>query len=156
MCIAGAWHTTEILEPLKQGLVSAGYSDIRLLSAASVPTPIAASTAIDHISFVRAELEKAVIEESKDVVIVAHSYGGLLACSAAKGLLKSDREAVGKDGGIIRMVFIAAFCLLEGESVGANAYKKKDTTPEEEAANYSNYEFKVRHFKAGRMSRADW
>ncbi|KAJ7342545.1 Alpha/beta hydrolase fold-1 [Mycena albidolilacea] len=56
-------------------------------------------------------------EEGKDVVLVAHSYGGLVACEASKGLAKSVREKEGKQGGIARIVFVAAVVPSEGQSL---------------------------------------
>ncbi|KAJ6510643.1 Alpha/beta hydrolase fold-1 [Mycena sanguinolenta] len=63
-----------------------------------------------------AALVSQLAEEGKDVVLVPHSYGGLVACEAAKGLAKSVREKEGKKGGIVRIVFITAVVGLEGES----------------------------------------
>ncbi|KAJ7325854.1 Alpha/beta hydrolase fold-1 [Mycena albidolilacea] len=56
-------------------------------------------------------------EARKDIVLVAHSYGGLVACEAAKGLAKRVREREGKEGGIARIVFVAAVVPGEGESL---------------------------------------
>ncbi|KAJ6489968.1 hypothetical protein C8R45DRAFT_992263, partial [Mycena sanguinolenta] len=39
---------------------------------------------------------------------VPHSYGGLVACEASKGLAKSVRKREGKAGGIVRIVFVTA------------------------------------------------
>ncbi|KAJ7669552.1 hypothetical protein DFH06DRAFT_1280299 [Mycena polygramma] len=47
-------------------------------------------------------------DEGKDVVLAPHSYGGVVACEASKGLAKSLREKEGKHGGIIRIVFVSA------------------------------------------------
>ncbi|KAF7360669.1 hypothetical protein MVEN_00798600 [Mycena venus] len=53
----------------------------------------------------------------KDVVLVAHSYGGLVACEAAKGLAKSVREKEGKEGGIVRIVFVTSVVPRAGQSL---------------------------------------
>ncbi|KAJ7459986.1 Alpha/beta hydrolase fold-1 [Mycena galericulata] len=55
-------------------------------------------------------------DEGKDVVLVPHSYGGLVACEASKGLAKSVREKEGKKGGIARIVFVTAVAGLQGQS----------------------------------------
>ncbi|KAL9112491.1 MAG: hypothetical protein Q9227_003333 [Pyrenula ochraceoflavens] len=56
-------------------------------------------------------------EEGKDIVLVAHSYSGLPVTESARGLLKTERSAAGKRGGIISIVYIAAFMFGVGESV---------------------------------------
>ncbi|KAJ6477810.1 hypothetical protein C8R47DRAFT_1288598 [Mycena vitilis] len=53
----------------------------------------------------------------KDVVLVPHSYGGLVACEASKGLAKTVREREGKLGGIVRIVFTTAVVGAEGQSL---------------------------------------
>jgi len=64
-----------------------------------------------------ASLASQLADEGKDVVLVAHSYGGLVACEAAKGLAKSVRGKDGKQGGIVRIVFVTAVVGLEGQSL---------------------------------------
>jgi hypothetical protein len=41
------------------------------------------------------------------------------------------------------MVFLTAFALCPGETMLTNPYVKPDPTPEEVAANYAQYEFRV-------------
>ncbi|KAJ7918517.1 Alpha/beta hydrolase fold-1 [Mycena leptocephala] len=60
-------------------------------------------------------------DEGKDVVLVPHSYGGLVACEAAKGLAKSVREKEGKQGGIVRIVFVTAVVGSEGQRLMKDA-----------------------------------
>ncbi|KAK7044431.1 AB hydrolase-1 domain-containing protein [Favolaschia claudopus] len=56
-------------------------------------------------------------DEGKDVVLVPHSYGGMVACEASKGLAKSVREREGKRGGVAKIVFVTAVAPLLGQSV---------------------------------------
>lgn len=57
------------------------------------------------------------INQAKDVVLVVHSYGGLVGSSAAKGLGQKQRAEEGKAGGIIMLVYLAAFVLPMGNSI---------------------------------------
>lgn len=45
------------------------------------------------------------------MILVLHSYGGISGTESAKGLLKKDREAELKKGGINSIVYVAAFLL---------------------------------------------
>jgi hypothetical protein len=47
-------------------------------------------------------------------VLVTHSYTGVLGAEAPVGLGKKERKAAGKEGGVIRLVFIMAFAMPEG------------------------------------------
>ncbi|KAJ7459984.1 Alpha/Beta hydrolase protein [Mycena galericulata] len=64
-----------------------------------------------------AALASQLADEGKDVVLLPHSYGGMVACEASKGLAKSVREKEGKKGGISRIVFLTAVVGLEGQSL---------------------------------------
>ncbi|CAF9939500.1 MAG: hypothetical protein HETSPECPRED_001798 [Heterodermia speciosa] len=55
-------------------------------------------------------------DDGKEIIIVAHSYGAIVACEAVKGLEHQGRLKLGMSGGVIRMLFIAAWLLQEGES----------------------------------------
>ena len=55
-------------------------------------------------------------DDGKEIIIVAHSYGAIPACEAVKGLEHQERLKVGMSGGVVRLVFIAAWLLQEGES----------------------------------------
>lgn len=53
-------------------------------------------------------LAETLADEGRDIVIVTHSYGGIPGTEAAKGLAKSDREAEGKKGGVIKLVYLTS------------------------------------------------
>ena len=58
-----------------------------------------------------AQLETLVEKEEKEVGILAHSYGGIPACMSVRGLERSARAKQGLRGGIVNVVFLAAFVL---------------------------------------------
>ncbi len=66
---------------------------------------------------IRSVLEKLIEEEGKDVVLAAHSYGGVPACQTVKDLEKSKRANGEKRGGVIHVLFIAALLVEEGQAL---------------------------------------
>ncbi|KAF8205330.1 Alpha/beta hydrolase fold-1 [Mycena galopus ATCC 62051] len=64
-----------------------------------------------------AALAARLADEGNEVVLVAHSYGGIVAGQASSGLAKSVRASQGKKGGIIRIVFVSAVAPREGQTV---------------------------------------
>lgn len=52
-----------------------------------------------------------------DVIVVVHSWAGLPVCSALDGMSKTEREKADKQGGVVKLVFIAAFIPQIGESL---------------------------------------
>lgn len=56
------------------------------------------------------------VDEGKEVILIGHSYSGVPVCKAVRGLEKGLRGSEGKDGGIIRVMFVAPFLIPEGVS----------------------------------------
>ena len=69
------------------------------------------------VAFIREEMLLPLLEDGKDVILVMHSYGGLPGGAAAKGLSKSERRSEGQPGGVIGLVFLAAFLAREGDTL---------------------------------------
>jgi pimeloyl-ACP methyl ester carboxylesterase len=54
--------------------------------------------------------------EGKSIIVFMHSYGGIYGPQALEGLSRSERAKNGKSGGVIAMVFVAAFVAPRGVS----------------------------------------
>ncbi|KIX03345.1 uncharacterized protein Z518_06897 [Rhinocladiella mackenziei CBS 650.93] len=67
----------------------------------------------DHIRSVVSEFA----DQGKNVVLCANSYGGLVSTEAVKGTTKAEREANGKPGALVHVVFIGSLLA----PVGMNA-----------------------------------
>lgn len=65
---------------------------------------------------VRQVLEE-LTDSGKEIIVVAHSYGSIPTCEAVKGLGREEGGKLGQAGGVVRLVFIAAWLLREGESL---------------------------------------
>ncbi len=55
-----------------------------------------------------------IADEGKDIPLVMHSYGGIPGTESAHGLAKKDREAAGKKGSVIVLLYIAALLAQPG------------------------------------------
>jgi hypothetical protein len=121
--VPGAYHTPTAYTHLVPHLNRFGYptATVSLPSVASL-TPKAESVAKDTASILSTLLP--LLDAGTDVVLIAHSYGGLPGGSAATGLMRPQREKEGKKGGIVAQIYIAAFVALEGQSLlGLNGGK---------------------------------
>ncbi|GKZ23890.1 hypothetical protein AbraIFM66951_010422 [Aspergillus brasiliensis] len=118
--IPGAWITRELYQPFLNACSSAGYpihyADYPSIDPAD-PTVADCKTDTDVI---RSTLHQLVEEEGKDVFLMMHSYAGMPGAAAALGMAKSQRVKQGKRGGVIGMVFIAAFLVPEGPTPNLN------------------------------------
>ena len=75
-------------------------------------------TLVDDALAIRSELIKLIEYESETVIVIIHSYGGLVGCEAIpEELAYSTRQAQGLSGGVVHLFFFAAFLLGKGQSV---------------------------------------
>ncbi|OJJ79846.1 alpha/beta hydrolase [Aspergillus glaucus CBS 516.65] len=109
----GAWYPPTAFDPLIAKLPDYTCHTI------AFPAIQQATTVTDlrlDISAVRTLVEREA-DAGRDVVIVLHSWAGLPVNSALDGLSKDAREKEGKEGGVVRLVFIAAFIPEIGENL---------------------------------------
>ncbi|KAJ9617091.1 hypothetical protein H2200_000812 [Cladophialophora chaetospira] len=113
--VPGAWHSPDGFHLVVPELQAAGY-ETRGVTLASV----GASTPLkDFQPDVKAiqDVLKPLVDEGKDIVLVVHSYGGVIGNEAVQGFAKSEREKEGKKGGVSHIYFCCAFALPEGVSL---------------------------------------
>ena len=112
----GSFSVPEQFKGLADILRSNGYETIvGALQSAGRRDPLPAASLYDDAANF-SEIITKLADEGKDIVLLPHSYGGMVANESAKGLLKSERAANGKPGGIVRIVYISAVVPLEGNS----------------------------------------
>ncbi|KAJ5982596.1 hypothetical protein N7451_012696 [Penicillium sp. IBT 35674x] len=74
----------------------------------------ATKTLADDVSHLRDKL-LALCDAGRSVVIVAHSYGGVVASAAVKGLEKSPQHSENDCGRVLMVIYLAAFVIPEGK-----------------------------------------
>lgn len=106
--VPGAWHEPDCWDAVTLQLEEYGYpfSTVQLLSSGGEPS----TSVADDASHIQKSISK-LADAGKDIILVMHSYGGIAGTESAKGLLKKDRQAEGKLGGIISLVYVTAFLL---------------------------------------------
>lgn len=81
------------------------------------PADPSSATALKDIESLRQNVLLPLIEQGKDVIILAHSYGGVVAGGAAKGLDEPTRRSQGYAAGVIGFIYVAGNITLENESL---------------------------------------
>lgn len=69
----------------------------------------------EDAAYLHAKIE-ALAAQGKDVVVVGHSYGGLVTTDAAHGLSKAERAQAGKRGGVVRIIYLSCIVGAVGSS----------------------------------------
>jgi pimeloyl-ACP methyl ester carboxylesterase len=115
--VHGAWHTPACFEPVRSLLEKAGYAT----SSPHLPTAKDILPLVDmnaDAQCLHDELRKLVEEEERDVIIIAHSYGGVVTTQAVEQIFsQKERRKDGKKGGVERLVYITAILLGLNERV---------------------------------------
>lgn len=115
LLIPGAWHKASSFEPVAAILRSQGYHvETTTLLSAGGPT---SATVADDAEDIRQKNLNDLVAQGKEVVVVMHSYGGIPGTESVKGLARKDRAARNEKGGVIALVYIAAFLIPAGQSV---------------------------------------
>ena len=108
-------------------LESHGYPT-RVITIPSTGSKTILTSNEPDVAAVREAIEE-VSDAGKEIVIVAHSYGAIPTCEAVKGLGHQERLKLGMSGGVVRLVFIAAWLLQEGESAPVISAQNKMEAP---------------------------
>ncbi|OBT68770.1 hypothetical protein VE03_02076 [Pseudogymnoascus sp. 23342-1-I1] len=108
LIVPGSFSAASAYDTLINALHALSYPAVvsDLPSASRLPPAPAASMADDAAHF--HGIAESLADEGRDIVIVTHSYGGIPGTEAAKGLAKTDREAEGKKGGVVRLVYLTS------------------------------------------------
>ncbi|KAL8302442.1 hypothetical protein RB593_000947 [Gaeumannomyces tritici] len=113
--VHGAWHEPSTFDLLRAELEGRGHAT----SASALPSVGTSDPDVGLYAdgaAVRADLE-ALVDAGKEVVLVAHSYGGLATSNGVEGLGVRQREAEGKKGGVMSHVFVTAMAVEPGRSL---------------------------------------
>lgn len=114
--VPGAWQLPPAFANIVKLLQETGYPTVH------VPLPTVGGTELplaglsDDVDAVRKVLVP-IVEEGKEVVVIGHSAGGISMSGAVEGYDAGSRKAAGKNGGVVRCIFMTAFVLPKGQSL---------------------------------------
>lgn len=112
LIVPGAWHQPLHYTTLVASLIGNGYDTTVVdLPTSSKGPPFAPYEADAAAVTALLTFE---VNTGKDVTMVMHSYGGVCGSAAMQGLTKAARTAAGKKGGVIGLVYMAAFAFDTG------------------------------------------
>ncbi|KAF1981541.1 alpha/beta-hydrolase [Aulographum hederae CBS 113979] len=112
--VGGAWHVPAHYEPLLNLLRKTHTVHVPHNPSSSLTPPPKALDA--DVSQVR-DLATRLADEGKDILVLAHSYGGVVSTEAFSGLGKEQRRKEGKEGGVVRAVWICGHLPFKGMSL---------------------------------------
>ena len=126
--VHGAWHVPEHYSDFIQNLQYAGFE----VFCPRLPT---CDEAKRHTAdmFADAQVVRhqviSLMDQSREVIMLLHSYGGAVGAKAAKGLSGSERAKRGLKGEVVHLIYMCAFMLQVGECVGGASLPRPDPDP---------------------------
>ncbi|KAI0550675.1 alpha/beta-hydrolase [Xylaria curta] len=76
-----------------------------------------APTMYDDAAFIAKEIET-LADAGREIILLPHSYGGIPATEAMKGLSIKDRQKQGKKGGVVRLAYMTVLLINPGHTAG--------------------------------------
>jgi pimeloyl-ACP methyl ester carboxylesterase len=107
----GAWHTPRCWSRVVSELDQAGYESIAPALPSSGSTPPTPGFDQD-VETIRRTVS-GLVEMQRDVVVVMHSFAGMTGGTALDGLDKESRLSKNLSGGVVRLIYVAAFMVPE-------------------------------------------
>lgn len=108
--VTGAWHKPHVYAGLIEGLQRTRFPVI----APYLPSVGGTCDSFyDDVYAVRKVIAEEV-SQGRELVVLMHSYGGMVGSAAVQGYA---RQEVSRGGGVIRMIYMAAFALETGVSL---------------------------------------
>ncbi|KAJ5611955.1 hypothetical protein N7528_009060 [Penicillium herquei] len=113
--IPGAWHRPECFDRIRTLLTERGYDSeaVTTLSVDAASPNIGLHADIDLTK----DIIRRLVCQGRRVVVVCHSYSGLVGASAVEGLGYAQRSKMSLSGGVVMVVWISAFVALKGQSI---------------------------------------
>ncbi|KAG4443506.1 hypothetical protein IFR05_000979 [Cadophora sp. M221] len=127
--VHGAFHGPDCFHLIKPKLESLGYPVVAV-ALVSVGKTHPAATYLDDVAAVH-EAILPILGEGKEVVLVAHSWGGIVGVASTDGQTIRERAERGEKGGIKSIFMIAAAMIMKkgtslSESNGTNSVEWMD------------------------------
>jgi pimeloyl-ACP methyl ester carboxylesterase len=110
--LAGAFANPSCFDNVAVEFSKAGHPTVYASVQSLNPTDSSSVTTSEDANHVKKAFLIPLVEAGKDVVVFAHSYGGVVAGAAAAGLGKREGQ-----GGVIGLLYLAGNIVGEGQSL---------------------------------------
>ncbi|KAH8589760.1 Alpha/beta hydrolase fold-1 [Bisporella sp. PMI_857] len=113
--VPGAWHLPAGFDTVREQLKALGYPT-EAVAHPSIGAEPPTKNLSDDTANLRATLET-LADEGKRIVVVTHSYGGVVGSCAVEDAGFAQRASAGKKGGVIMLIYMTAFVLPKDTSL---------------------------------------
>ncbi|PSN71562.1 prolyl aminopeptidase-like protein [Corynespora cassiicola Philippines] len=114
---AGAFADPSCFDEISSKFNQSGYPTAYARIPSLNPTDPASVSNPKDIKHARDNILTPLLDIGKEVIVLVHSYGGMVGGPAAAGLSKTSRKSAGKKGGVNGLLYLAGNIACEGESL---------------------------------------
>jgi pimeloyl-ACP methyl ester carboxylesterase len=114
--VPGSWQLPSVWVEFRAILARAGHPahHVSLPSVGGTDLPLTGLP--EDVAAVRAQLDQ-LADQGDEIILLCHSSGGVVGANAVEGYDIATRKANGKNGGVIRIVYLSAFMLPKDQSL---------------------------------------
>ena len=111
LIVHGAWHTPAHYQEVVYHLKQNGFEDVHCprLPSATETLPLTATANLEGDTAAIHSAIESFADLGRNTIVLMHSYGGVVGTNALDGLLAPQRKALGLPGGVIHIIYMAAF-----------------------------------------------
>ncbi|KAJ5720348.1 uncharacterized protein N7483_008282 [Penicillium malachiteum] len=122
--IPGAWQRPDCFDGIRALLANRGYDSeaVTTFSVDSSSPDVGLHADIDLTK----QIIRRLVCSGRRVVVICHSYSGLVGASAVEGLGYAQRSKMSLSGGVVMVVWISAFVALKVQSITDECEGKSD------------------------------
>lgn len=109
--VHGAWHTPQHYQQVVSHLIDHGFKDVHCprLPSAFDKLPLPPTANLKHDTLEIKQKIQGLVNQDKNVIVLMHSYGGVVGGNALEDLLAPQRQTKGLKGGVIHIIYMSAF-----------------------------------------------
>lgn len=119
LIIPGSFAPSTFYVPLRERVQSLGYDGYILPLQTVGLRPSPPPSMMDDAAFIRTEVKK-LVDQEQEVILLAHSYGGVPMSQSTKGLTIAERAECGSKGGIKHLIYSSAVAPVLGQALVGN------------------------------------
>ncbi|MCJ1397682.1 hypothetical protein MMC11_000878 [Xylographa trunciseda] len=144
LLLPGAWHSPACYASLTTALSAVSIPTLALALPSTTTPPPRDPFAAD-VAAIRSAVSRLVLDEHQPVIVVMHSYSGAPGTSALQGLTRAERQRAGAPGGVVGLVYLAAYMLPEGARIlqGGEESRMALQSADESTADHAGSQFRT-------------
>ena len=114
--VPGAWQLPNAWDEFRAVLARANHQSYHVALPSVGGTELPLTGLAEDVAAVQ-HVVGGLADHGDEIILLCHSSGGVVGSNAVQGYDRATRQAAGKVGGVVRVVYLSAFMLPVGQSL---------------------------------------